>query len=73
MKEKFNWFQFLVYIIVAVGLLFLTRSLGMSRNGSLAMSAGIFIILLLVERLLIIWERKQQIDYGDDSDDEEEK
>lgn len=70
MKEKFNWFQFFVYIIVAVGLLILTRALGMTRSGSLALSAGIFIILLVVERLLIIWEKRRQISYDDDDDDE---
>ena len=49
--KNFNWLQFLVYIIVAAGLLFLTKSF--------LMSLGIFMLLLLIDQLLAVYERRR--------------
>ena len=56
--KRFNWWQFLVYIIVAAGLLYLTQSF--------AMSLGIFMLLLLVDQFLAAYDRRHRRDKDDD-------
>lgn len=56
--KRFNWLQFLVYIIVAAGLLYLTKSF--------AMSLGIFMLLLLVDQFLAAYDRRHRSNKDDD-------
>lgn len=50
--KQFNWWQFLAYIIVAAGLLFLTKSF--------LMSLGIFMLLLLIDQFLAAYDRRHR-------------
>ncbi|SFF92997.1 hypothetical protein SAMN05216383_102157 [Prevotella sp. KH2C16] len=52
MKVEFNWKKWLVYFIVAAGLIYLTRSF--------FMSLGIFMLLLLIDWALGEWEKKHR-------------
>lgn len=52
MKMKFNWKQFALFFIVVVGLYYLTRSF--------FMTAGIMVLLLLVDGLLLDYDNRRR-------------
>lgn len=52
MKVEFNWKKWLVYFVVAAGLIYLTKSF--------LMSLGIFLLLLLIDWALGEWEKKHK-------------
>lgn len=52
MKVKLNWKKWLVFLIVAAGLIYLTRSF--------MMSLGIFMLLLIIDWALGEYDKKHQ-------------
>ena len=52
MKEFLNWKRILVFVIVCGGLILLTHSF--------MMSAGILLVLLVIDRILATWEQKRR-------------
>ena len=57
-KYKIKWWQWLLYIVVSAGLLYITRSW--------MMSLGIMLLLILLDRWLAIYENRKR---GGDDDD----
>ena len=57
-KYKIKWWQWVLYVVVSAGLLYIT--------GSWLMSLGIMLLLILIDRVLAEYERKKR---GDDDDD----
>ncbi len=53
MKEIIDWKKFLVFFLVAAGLVFLTRSF--------MMSLGIFILLLVGDHFLAEYEERKRV------------
>lgn len=51
MKVSFNWLRWIVFFIVAAGLLYLTRSF--------FMSLGIFMLLLIIDWALGEYDKKR--------------
>lgn len=57
-KYKIKWWQWVLYIVVSAGLLYITKSW--------MMSLGIILLLILLDRWLAEYERKKR---GGDEDD----
>ncbi|MCH4147144.1 MAG: hypothetical protein LKG25_04310 [Prevotella sp.] len=55
-----NWKKILLIVFVVIGLLYITRMVGMTPWGSFFMSFGILILLLLVDALLAQYERNRR-------------
>lgn len=52
MKNSFNYKMFILYFVVAAGLLAITKSW--------LMSLGIFLLIILVDRMLAVYEEKKR-------------
>ncbi len=51
-KYKIKWWQWVLYVVVSAGLLYIT--------GSWMMSLGIILLLILLDRWLAEYERKKR-------------
>ena len=52
MKDSFNFKVFILYFVVAAGLLMITKSW--------LMSLGIFLLIILIDRALALYENKKR-------------
>ena len=60
MKGSFNYKMFILYFVVAAGLLMITKSW--------LMSLGIFLLIILIDRMIVVYENKRRLtDNADDN------
>ena len=65
MKGSFNYKMFMLYFVVAAGLLMITKSW--------LMSLGIFLLIILIDRMIVVYENKKRLTDHNNADDSNKK